>query len=224
MALAARYPLTDPLGSTVADETVANRDGTYAGTPVQDACGTDFGGGFDEFRSSTNGALAPTAAGGLSCWLRWASALATSVRDWSGVPSGDNGWLLATLYSGVDPLPSVAYRVGGTEVLTGVSPSYAVGFDRHWFLAWDATDSRLYLDGTIVHTGPAPGASPIVLPWTIGKNGELNEWYPSHALDLRIYNHKPSAAEVLAVYQAGQPCLPVPSAGGGWSVGGVRIG
>jgi hypothetical protein len=211
--LVADYPLTDPFGSSVANETVAGRSGSYGGTPVQDSCGTDFGGGGDQFLSSSNSALAPTTTGSIMAWLRWSSTSGGSVRDWSGIPSGDNGWLIATAFSGSVYTGQISYRVGGTEVFTGLAPSYLVGYDRHWAITWDATDSRAYLDGNLLYIGPAPGSSPIVLPWTIGKNGELSEWPATHALDLRIYNHKATPSEITTVFASGTPCLPPPMVG-----------
>lgn len=212
MTLVARYNLTDVLGSSAAVDTSGfGRNGSYGGTPVQDLCGTDFGGGGDQLLSSTNAALAPNTSGSISCWLKWGSTSGGFVRDFSNAFSGDNGWVIATDREGVVYLNHVQYRVGGTIVNTTILPSYLIGFDRHWVLVWDNTDSRLYLDGSLIHTGPAPGASVIQLPWTIGRNGSANEWLAVHALDFRVYNHKLSAAEALAVYNEGQPCRPAPS-------------
>lgn len=216
MSLVARYPLTDPLGSTVAVEIVNGRYGSYGGTPVQDLCGTDFGGSGsgDQFLSSNNAALAPNTAGSISCWLKWPSVAGGSVRDYSNNFSGDNGWVIATAFQGTIYTGQIDYRVGGTIVSTGLSPSYLVGFDRHWIVTWDATSSVVYLDGSLFFTGPAPGAQAIQLPWTIGRNGGANEWIQAHALDFRIYNHKLSAAEAQAVYEEGQPCRPAPVGSG----------
>jgi hypothetical protein len=97
MALVAQYLFADAPASAAAIDSVAAHNGTVGGDASYDGCSlTVSGNTLSAFASSSNAALAPNSAGTLSIWMSWPEDASTTVRDDSGVPSGDNGWVLVT--------------------------------------------------------------------------------------------------------------------------------
>jgi hypothetical protein len=111
MALVAQYLFADAPASPAAIDAVAAHNGTVGGDASYDGCSlTVSGNTLSAFASSSNAALAPNAAGTLSIWMSWPDALSAYIRDDSGVPNGDNGWLMVTRKSGGSVLTSSAAR------------------------------------------------------------------------------------------------------------------
>lgn len=199
MALKAQY-----LFAGDAVDAVAGHNGSIGGDASFDVCSlTVTGHSGSTFTSSTHADLLPNAAhGSMMAWMSWPSALSALWRD---SPNG-NGWMLVGRKSGDSLLNEIIYRVGGTEVHTGLALTFLSDRLTHYALTWDATDSKLFINGALVFTGPAPGGSAGTLPWRYGKNGFFSNYWPGRIADWRLYDNRPSDAAVTAIAAAGSPC------------------
>lgn len=206
--LVARYLFADMVGSPDAIESVASNDGTAEGDSVYNGCSLEVSGNADStFRSSTDPALAPNVAGTLMAWASWPEELSALLRDFTGSGGAGAGWMLVGRKTGLEVENELQYRVGGTIVQTGLGLSFLSERLTHYALTWDATGSSLYINGILVYSGPAPGPTPIALPWVYGKNGNVpGEWWPGRIADMRIFDARLSAADVAEIAAGGSPC------------------
>lgn len=214
----AYYRLGD-LGSTAVDSSGNGHHATIGAGASHSATGAIEGGQDDggllltgsvgsEFTTPSAPALAlPLAGGAIEGWLLWTDTLGATLRDHSGEPFGDSGWLLAARRSGDVTLNELFYRVGSEDELTGIDVSVFYDRPRHYIVEWDATGSALYMDGRLVHESSRPPGqqASIALPWHVGKNGELPDYDPGLVDEVAFYDHKLGPLRAHKHFCAGWP-------------------
>lgn len=218
------YLLDEGPGDPVAVDASPNgRDGVHINDPYRLGCASSYGPPMDtEFGNAA--LVLPLTAGTWEAYL-WMNEYEQYglLRDHSGTPPGDNGWLLYGDNSGGTPSGVVQYRVGGTEFTTTV-PSAEIKQQRwvHLAITYDATQTRYFVDGVLRHTGAGPASAPsppgpayaAVMPWHAHKNGELPPIGDNRAARVAFFDVMLSDARI-ALHATDPPCA-------GWFVGPVR--
>lgn len=215
--------LLEDNGSTAVDASGNGRNGTHINDPIRLTCGMAYDGVSDDTELG-NAALQLSLTGGT--WEAWVYLEQTvdasfgANRDHSGVPNGDSGWILFTTNSGGTFLNEISYRVGNREYFTGLDiESIRAQKWVHTAIAYDAAETRFYLDGVLAHVGGAHSGQAVALPWHVSKNGELPEHQALRMTQLAFFGSKLSAARIQAHASGGSPC-----GGGGFFVGKVGVG
>ena len=188
-------------GTTALDERGAY-PGTYVGgvslgQPGALTSGTNTAAGFDgtddEMTAGGSG-LALTTSGTVEGWFYWEGGTAL-LRD----STSRGGWVLA-----YDNAGSLAYRVGGKTFTTSRTTASLRSGWHHLALTVSGGTARLYIDGSLVHTGTGAGTTAAVMPWHLMRNGTLSGRTRGRSDELAAYGSALSGTTVSQHYQAGK--------------------
>ena len=202
--LRAYWRLGEASGTTAADEGDASPGSYWGGVELgrPGAVGGDtaarFDGVNDELTVSGSG-LTLRSGGSIEGWFLWESGVAL-MRDSS------NEWALAFDKSGM-----LAYRVGAVTFTTSRTTASVRGAWHHIVLTVDNGATKLYLDGTLLHSASGAGAFGVQLPWHVMRNGTTNQFARGLADEVAIYDTALSAATVAAHFDAAGTGEPPPA-------------
>lgn len=210
------YRLDDLSGPTALDTSGNARDGTHVNDPIRLGCATSYDAISDDTEFGHASLALPLGAGAWEAYL-WLNAddVYAVLRDHSGSPAGDNGWLLYADTSGGTSTGVVTYRVGGTEFTTDIPVSEVKDQTwRHFAITYDSTETRYFVDGALRWVGkgpgsapsPGPAATPVALPWHVAKNGELSSFWELRCARVAFFDSKLSDARIAAHASGLRPC------------------
>jgi len=198
--LTSYWRLGESSGTTAADEKGAN-PGTYAGGVSLGQPGAlrsdantaaRFDGSDDEMTVGGSG-LALTTTGTMEGWFYW-EAGTSLMRD----STGSGGWILAYDNGG-----SLAYRVGG-KTFTTARTTASVRNGWHYFaVTVSGGTARLFIDGSLVHTGTGAGTTAATMPWHLMRNGTLSSRARGRGDEVAVYASALSGTTVGQHYQTG---------------------
>ena len=194
--LASYWRLGETSGGTAADAN-GQATGTYAGGPGLGARGAlssdaDTAVRFDGADDEMQGASAAT--GTVEGWFFWEGGVAV-MRD----STSSAGWIVA-----FDSGGSLAYRVAGTTFTTALPTADVRDGWHHVALTVAGAATAFYLDGVLVHTGAAAGATPPAMPWHVMRNGTTSQFSRGRADEIAVYADALSAATIHAHFVAGR--------------------
>jgi hypothetical protein len=152
-----------------------------------------FDGTDDEMTAGGPG-LALTTTGTIEGWFYW-EAGTSLLRD----TTGSGGWILAYDNGG-----NLAYRVGGKTFTTARTTASVRNGWHHLSLTVSGGTARLYIDGSLVHTGTGAGTTPAKMPWHLMRNGSLSGRTRGRGDEVAVYGSALSATTVSQHYQAGR--------------------
>jgi subtilisin-like proprotein convertase family protein len=180
-----------------------------------------FDGQDDSVRFGNLGAFTTTT---VSAWAQRTGA--TSARETlvSYKEGGNCGAALSLNEDGRSQYPRFAVNVGG--VWQSAQASQPIPLDTWVHLAgtYDGQTIRLYRDGQLAASTPAPGAMQQCNgPTTLGSHtSQAMHFFPGLMDEVRILDHALSAPEIEALYRGSGPMLVLPF-DEAWTVGGAAL-
>jgi hypothetical protein len=151
--------------------------------------------GVDDELQGGDGSLALTGAGTLEGWFFWEAGVAL-LRD----STSSAGWILAYDNGG-----RVAYRVGGTTIMTPLATAQLRDGWHHLALTASGGATAFYVDGALVHASAGAARASAVMPWRVMRNGGVSgQFARGRADDVAIHDTALDAAAVRAHFEAGR--------------------
>lgn len=204
--LVAQWKMDEGTGSTTADN-IGGFNGTFTGSPTWI---TGAGGngalsfsGSGQYVSTSLTSLASLSSGTISWWMKPSTAFNSgAIRGlWGHFNTPKE--LTAQVYS--DNNFYIGWNVSGTDARIAVAASsgnYVSGAWHFYCFTWDATGSKLYMDGSASPFGSnatAPNVSNVGANFLIGAHVTATP-FPGSLDDFRIFNRVLSTTEMATLY------------------------
>lgn len=128
-------------------------------------------------------------------WFVWLSGGRSLLRD----SSEGHGWNLGFSEHGL-----VACAIGGIAAVSAVEvQSLSAGW-HYYVLRRDGHEGTLFIDGELVATLDSSGAAASTMPWTLMKDGLVDEFVEGFAADVAMYDKALSDDQIAAHWEAGR--------------------
>ena len=206
--LAAYWPMDDNFNSTVGGFTA-----TGVGTPTRVPGKTGFGNavqfnGTNQYLVVNGDANNFNFAGESMTVSAWFTADSIS-RSWqalTGKGDGANNWRLHR--RGGDVPAEMSFCGGSADIPKHNTALTVGGATPKWHHVVGVSEVgvsvRLYMDGVLVSTGPAPTLNPTTTPLRIGDNaGATGRYWHGKVDDFALWNRALSVEEITQIYQGG---------------------
>ena len=132
----------------------------------------------------------------LVAWIK----IDQTIIDWTGVLNNWGGFDMGGYYLGINPSQQIRWNVNATDVID--SAIVPTGIWMHVAATFDGTNSRLYIDGTMIgQIAPGVSLTPSVFPFTVGaqSDNDTNK-FPGTMDEILVYNRALTDQEVVDIF------------------------